>query len=86
MPWFLAAAAAELPLVRRISGAMLRPQKLRPYERVLLCCFGLLLFGAGLIGALLAFQAAYWRCAAAAVAAIGLAGVYFLAAKRGKPL
>jgi hypothetical protein len=65
---------------------MLRPQKLRPYERVLLCCFGLLLFGAGLIGALLAFEAAYWRLVAAGVAAIGLAGVYFLAAKRGKPL
>ncbi|HEY4283581.1 MAG TPA: hypothetical protein VGM62_11005 [Chthoniobacterales bacterium] len=65
---------------------MLRPQKLRPYERVLLCCFGLLLFGGGLIGALLAFEAAYWRFAAASVATIGLAMVYLLAAKRGKPL
>jgi hypothetical protein len=44
--------------------AMLRPQKLRPFERVLLCCFGLLLFGAGLIGALFAFEAANWRFAA----------------------
>lgn len=65
---------------------MLRPQKLRPYERILLCCLGLLLFGAGLIGALVAFEAAYWRGAAAGVAAIGLAGVYFLAARRGRPL
>ena len=54
---------------------MLRPQKLRPYERGLLCCFGLLLFGAGLIGALLAFEAAYWRFAAVGVATIGLAVV-----------
>ena len=65
---------------------MLRPQKLRPYERVLLGCFGLVLFGTGLIGALLAFEAAYWRCVAAGLAAIALAGLYFLAAKRGKPL
>jgi hypothetical protein len=65
---------------------MLRPQKLRPYERVFLCCVGVLLFGAGLIGALLAFEAAYWRFAAAGVATIGLAGIYFFAAKRGKPL
>lgn len=65
---------------------MLRPKKLRRYERVLLCCFGLLLLGAGLIGALLAFGAAYWRFAAAGVAMIGLAGLYFVAAKRGKPL
>ena len=65
---------------------MLRPQKLRPYERVLLCCLGLVLGGFGLIGALFAFEAASWRLAAAGVAAIGLAGVYFVAAKRGKPL
>ena len=65
---------------------MLRPQKFRPYERVFLYCLGVLLFGTGLVGALLAFEAAYWRFAAAGVATIGLAAVYFLAAKRGKPL
>jgi hypothetical protein len=65
---------------------MLRPQKLRPYERIILCCFGLLLFGAGLVGAVLAFEADYWRFAAAGVATIGLAAVYLLAAKQGKPL
>jgi hypothetical protein len=65
---------------------MLRPQKLRPYERFLLCCFGLLWFGAGLACALFAFKAARWRFIAVGVGAIGLAGVYLLAAKRGKPL
>jgi len=65
---------------------MLRPRKLLPYERVVLCCFGLLLLGAGLVGAVLAFEAAYWRFVAIGVGMIGLAIVYFLAVKRGKPL
>ena len=51
-----------------------------------MCCFGLLLLGAGLVGAMLAFEAAYWRFVAIGVGMIGLAIVYFLAVKRGKPL
>ena len=54
---------------------MLRPQRLRPYERVLLWCLGLLLFGAGLIGALLACKAGYWTGAAAGIATVALAAV-----------
>ena len=69
-----------------IVTRMLRPQKLRPYERILLYCFGLVLLVAGVTGALLAFEAAYSRFAATCLAAIGLATLYFLAAKRGKPL
>ena len=56
---------------------MLRRQKLRPYERALLSCFGVLLLGAGLTGAFLGFEAGQWRFVAAGVATIGLAGVYF---------
>ena len=80
LPWLISYSLDEY---RRV---MLRPQKFRPYERVILCCLGLLLLGAGLVGALIAFEAAYWRFAAVGVATIGLAVVYFLAAKRGKPL
>ncbi len=65
---------------------MLRPKKLRPFEVKILSGMALLLLAAGIIGTLLAVYKADWRILFASLGVGALAVLYFLAARRGRPL
>jgi hypothetical protein len=65
---------------------VLRPNKFRPFETRILWVIALLLIGAGVVGVVLAAQHGNWRMLIASVGVVGLAMVYALAARRGKPL
>ena len=65
---------------------MLRPNKFRPFEKVILLAIAFLLAGASAAGAFLAFHHAHWRLGFASAGVLVLALIYFCAARRGKPL
>jgi hypothetical protein len=65
---------------------VLRPKKFRPFERRMILAIALLLIGAGLVGVILAIGRSNWRMLIASVGVLGLAVVYALAVRRGKPL
>jgi hypothetical protein len=65
---------------------VLRPKKFRPFETRIVWVIALLLLGASIIGVVLAVRRADWRILIASIGVLGLALVYFAAARRGKPL
>lgn len=65
---------------------MLRSKRFRPFEVIILVAVGLLLVTAAIVGAVLAITRDDWRILIASAGIGGLAAVYFLAAKRGRPL
>jgi hypothetical protein len=65
---------------------MLRPKKFSRSETVILCLLGALLLAAGAIGIYLAVEHVHWILALASAGILGLAALYFLAARRGRPL
>jgi hypothetical protein len=64
---------------------MLRPNKFRPFEKTILFAIAFLLVSASAVGPFLAFDA-HWRLGLASAGVLILAMIYFLAAKRSKPL
>ena len=65
---------------------MLRSKKLRPYEVKILWGLALLLSAGGILGTFLALSRADWRLLFASLGIGALAALYFLAARRGRPL
>jgi len=65
---------------------MLRRKRFTRLEIILLCFFAAVLLVAGVSGIFLAAKTAHWRLALVSFGVLGLATVYFLAAKRGMPL
>jgi hypothetical protein len=65
---------------------MLRSRRFRPFEKVILFAIALLLIGASIAGAFLAFRDGQWRLGFASGGVLILAIIYFCAARRGKPL
>jgi hypothetical protein len=65
---------------------MLRSKKFRPYEVKILSGMALLLVGASIVGVLLAVSRGNWRLLFASAGIGGLAVLYLLAARRGRPL
>jgi hypothetical protein len=65
---------------------MLRPNKFRPFEGVLLRAIASLLLGAGIAGVVLGITRGQWQPALAGAGVIGLALLYLFAARRGRPL
>ena len=65
---------------------MLRPNKFRPFETRVIWSIGLVLLGAGVAAAIVAWQRDHWRLALASAGILVLAGVYLWAALRGRPL
>ena len=65
---------------------MLRRKKFRFSESVMLLGIALLLLGAGTVGVVLALQRAHWRLALVSGGILVIAGIYLVAARRGKPL
>lgn len=65
---------------------MLRSKKLRPFEVKILSGMALLLLVAAITGMLLALDRADWRILCVSLGIGTLAVLYFLAARRGRPL
>jgi hypothetical protein len=66
---------------------MLRRKKFTRVEILVLCVFAMLLLAAGIVGIYLAVgRAVHWRLALASFGILAIAALYFLAAKRGRPL
>jgi hypothetical protein len=65
---------------------MLRRKKFTRVEILILCVLALLLLAAGLGGIYLGVARAHWRLALASLGILVIAALYFLAAKRGRPL
>ena len=65
---------------------MLRSKKLRPFEVKILFGLALLLSAAAIMGTLLAIYRADWRILFASLGIGVLAGLYFAAGRRGRPL
>jgi hypothetical protein len=65
---------------------MLRSKKLRPFEVKILAGMALLLLAAAIIGMILGVKRGDWRILCASLGIGTLAGLYFLAARRGRPL
>ena len=65
---------------------MIRRQRFTRFETVLLWLFAALLVAAAATGLLLSFAHARWSLALASLGTLGIAFIYLLAARRGKPL
>jgi hypothetical protein len=65
---------------------MLRRKKFTRIEILILCVLALLLLAAGLGGIYLGVARARWELALASLGILVIAALYFLAAKRGRPL
>ena len=65
---------------------MLRSTKFRPFEKRILWAIALLLICAGGAGVVLAIRRGDWRILIASIGVLGLALIYILAARRGKPI
>jgi len=65
---------------------MLRPKQFRPFEKTMLWGIALLLLGAAIAALYLAVQSGHWQLALASAAITVLAGLYYYAARRGRPL
>jgi uncharacterized membrane protein YqjE len=65
---------------------MLRPKKFRPFEVRILWGIALLLAAVGMVGTVLAIYRADWRLLLPSAGIGGLAALYVLAARRGRPL
>ena len=65
---------------------MLRRKKFTTAETILIWVFAFLLAAAGVTGLLLSAGRAQWTLALASSGVLGIAAIYFLAARRGKPL
>jgi hypothetical protein len=65
---------------------MLRPKKFTRFETVILRVIAALLLAAGSVGVLLGIARSHWRLALASAGVLSLAALYFLAARRGRPL
>ena len=65
---------------------MLRSKKFRRFEKMILFAIALVLLGASVTGAFLAFRNSQSRLGLVSAGVLAIAIVYFYAAKRGKPL
>jgi hypothetical protein len=65
---------------------MLRRNRFKRFEIILLCFFASILLLAGAGGFFLAVEMAHWKLALASAGILGMAAVYFVAARRGRPL
>jgi hypothetical protein len=65
---------------------MIRPIRFTRVETIILWVFASLLGAAGAAGLFLSAGRAQWTLTLASVGVLGIAAVYFLAARRGKPL
>jgi hypothetical protein len=65
---------------------MLRRKKFTRIEILILCVLALLLLAAGLGGIYLGVARTHWGLALASLGILVIAALYFLAAKRGRPL
>jgi hypothetical protein len=65
---------------------MLRPKRFTPAETILLWIFAALLAAAGATGLLLSAGRAQWTLALASSGVLGIAALYFFAARRGRPI
>ena len=65
---------------------MLRPKKFRRIEIIILVGVALLLLAAGIFGEVLAIREGHWRLGLASAGIVGLGLIYFIAAKRRRPL
>jgi len=65
---------------------MLRRKKFTRVEILILCVLAMLVLAAGLGGIYLGVDRADWRLALASLGILIIAALYFLAAKRGRPL
>jgi hypothetical protein len=65
---------------------MLRRKKFTRIEILILCVLAMLLLAAGLVGIYLGVGRAHWRLALTSLGVLVIAALYFLAAKRGRPL
>ena len=65
---------------------MLRTKKFRPIEKLILFAIGLVLLGASIAAAFIAFRQAQWQLGLVSVGGLVIATIYLCAGKRGKPL
>jgi 4-hydroxybenzoate polyprenyltransferase len=65
---------------------MLRSKKFRPIEKLILFAIGLVLLGASIAAAFIAFWQAQWQLGLVSAGGLVIATVYLCAGKRVKPL
>jgi len=65
---------------------MLRPKKFTRFETIILRVIAALLLAAAAVGVFLGIERSQWQLAIASVGILLLALIYFLAARRGRPL
>jgi uncharacterized membrane protein len=65
---------------------MLRSKKFRAFEKLILFAIGLVLLGASITVAFIAFWQAQWQLGLVSAGGLVIAIIYLCAARRGKPL
>jgi hypothetical protein len=65
---------------------MLRSKKFRAFEKLILFAIGLVLLGASITAAFIAFWQAQWQLGLVSAGGLVIAIIYLCAARRGKPL